>query len=107
MSAFLLNESVYMPLQHFILPAELFGNLMFSEMWVDPDSGNEQENGRDGEKSRKMLIKFDIKDVGYFDMIIINSCITRKNSRTWKKISAKGLPSWWRKTAWSARSFIW
>jgi len=72
MSAFLLNESVYMPLQHFILPAELFGNLMFSEMWVDPDSGNEQENGRDGEKSRKMLIKFDIKDVGYFDMIIIN-----------------------------------
>lgn len=72
MSAFLLNESVYMPLQHFILPAELFGNLMFSEMWVDPDSGNEQENGRDGEKSRKMLVKFDIKDVGYFDMIIIN-----------------------------------
>lgn len=71
MQAMLLNESVYMPLQHFILPAELFGNQMFSEMWVDPDCG--QKGGFDEkEKVRKLLIKFDIKDIGFFDLILLH-----------------------------------
>lgn len=70
MQSFLLNESVYMPLQHFILPAELFGHQMFSELWVDPDS--EQKGGDEEEQARKLLIKFDIKDVGFFDLILLH-----------------------------------
>ena len=70
MQSILLNESVYMPLQHFILPAEMFGNQMFSEMWVDPDA--EGGGGFDEkEKVRKLLIKFDIKDIGFFDLILL------------------------------------
>lgn len=72
MASLLINESVYMPLQHFIFPVELFGMQMFSEIWVDPDCG--QRNGIDPEagKVRKLLIKFDIKDVGFFDLILLN-----------------------------------
>ena len=71
MNSFLLNESVYMPLQHYILPADIFGNLLFSEIWVDPNSKG--ATGKQGEeKARTMLIKFDIKDVGFFDLIILN-----------------------------------
>ena len=72
MSALLLNESVYMPLQHFIFPLELFGRQMFSEMWVDPDCGQKGGIDYEGEKVRKLLIKFDIKDVGFFDLILLN-----------------------------------
>lgn len=70
MQSMLINESVYMPLQHFILPAEMLGNQMFSEMWVDPDCG--KSGGFDEkEKVRKLLIKFDIKDIGFFDLILL------------------------------------
>ena len=72
MSSFLINESVYMPLQHFVLPIELFGKQMFSEMWVDPDCGKNSGGSMDEEKMRKLLIKFDIKDVGFFDLILLN-----------------------------------
>lgn len=69
MQALLVNQSVYMPLLHFMLPVELLGNLMFSEIWIDPES--EQSDGKGGIKNvRKLLIKFDIQDVGFFDLII-------------------------------------
>lgn len=69
MQALLVNQSVYMPLMHFMLPVELLGNLMFSEIWVDPES--EQSDGKGGTKHvTKLLIKFDIQDVGFFDLII-------------------------------------
>lgn len=69
MNSMLINESVYMPLAHFIFPAEMFGNMLFSEMWVDPNGGS---GNSEDEKIRKILIKFDIKDVGFFDLIIFN-----------------------------------
>lgn len=69
MQSLLLNESVYMPLQHIILPAELFGHQMFSEIWVDPDDAG----GAEGEEqARRLLIKFDIKDIGFFDLILLH-----------------------------------
>ncbi|MEG0689546.1 MAG: hypothetical protein RR466_12765, partial [Hungatella sp.] len=34
LNAMLLNESVYMPLLHIMLPVNLDGNIMFSELWV-------------------------------------------------------------------------
>ncbi len=68
MKAMLVNESVYMPVMHVMIPAILNGIPMFSEMWVDPDeeSGNPGSN----EKGIKLLIKFDLKDVGFFDMMM-------------------------------------
>lgn len=68
MKAMLVNESVYMPVTHMMIPAILNGVPMFSEIWVDPN----EESGNPGssEKGVKLLIKFDMKDVGFFDMII-------------------------------------
>ena len=41
-SAFLVNESVHMPLNHVLLPLEWDGKMAFSEMWVDPDAEENQ-----------------------------------------------------------------
>lgn len=69
MNAVLLNESVYMPVMHLMLPLQLNGQMMFSEMWIDPD---DESGVADGEGRRtKLLIKFDIKDLGFFDMILL------------------------------------
>ncbi|HCT63733.1 MAG TPA: hypothetical protein DIC60_00360 [Lachnospiraceae bacterium] len=67
----LINESVYMPLLHTMLPLNINGNMMFSELWVDPDdkSGKAAQGDK---KKEKFLIKFDIKEVGFFDLIILH-----------------------------------
>ncbi|MEF9999040.1 MAG: hypothetical protein RSA90_04440 [Lachnospiraceae bacterium] len=72
MNGILLNESVYMPTLHLMLPIELNGNLMFSEMWIDPDARDESGGGsEESERKVKMMVKFDIKDVGFFDLIML------------------------------------
>lgn len=63
----LLNESVYMPLLHMMLPVDYFGQQMFSEIWVDPDD----RSGGLGENAIKLLLKFDIKDKGFFELIML------------------------------------
>ncbi len=72
MEAIVLNESVYMPLLHLLLPASVDGTLMFSEMWVDPDAegGGEKEDGSQ-ERMIKGLVKFDIQDLGFFDLFFL------------------------------------
>ena len=70
MNAILINESVYMPLQHMMLPLDWNGNLMFSEMWVDPDADREGP-AREGEKrTLRLLIKMDIQSLGAFDVLL-------------------------------------
>ncbi|MCI8835513.1 MAG: hypothetical protein HFH24_09100 [Ruminococcus sp.] len=68
MRSILVNESVYMPVMHVMLPVILDGVPMFSEIWVDPD----EESGNPGSNERgvKLLIKFDLKDVGFFDVMM-------------------------------------
>ncbi|MCI8581835.1 MAG: hypothetical protein HFH13_01665 [Dorea sp.] len=68
MKATLVNESVYMPVMHVMIPAILDGVPMFSEIWVDPDE--ESGNPESKERGIKLLIKFDLKDVGFFDMML-------------------------------------
>ncbi len=69
MKAVLLNESVYMPVLHLMLPMELNGRTMFAEMWIDPD---DESGAAEGEGRRtKLLIKFDIKDLGFFDVVML------------------------------------
>lgn len=70
LSSMLLNESVYVPLLHIMLPLNIDGNMMFSELWIDPDDG--EGSNEENERRTKLLIKFDIKDVGFFDLIVLH-----------------------------------
>ena len=73
MNSVLINESVYMPLQHIMLPLNWNGRLMFSEMWVDPDAEQNSRGGRgEGGPVQRILIKMDIQSVGAFDVLIQN-----------------------------------
>ena len=70
-SAFLLNESVYMPLTHMALPLEWNGKMMFSELWVDPDTGDNLKKGNGGRDNViRFLFKIDIQDLGFFDIVL-------------------------------------
>lgn len=68
-NSMLINESVYMPLMHIMVPANIDGQLLFSELWVDPNAEEDGGSSSD-ENAAKLLIKFDIKDVGFFDLIL-------------------------------------
>ncbi len=73
MAAMLINESVYMPINHFILPLEWNGKFLFSELWVDPDAEREEgKNGarRSGGSCVKILFKMDVQDLGAFDVLL-------------------------------------
>lgn len=69
MSAMLRNESVYLPLMHFMVPFRLGESTMFSELFVDPDA---QGSGSLEEKEReiRILMKLEVKGLGAFDLII-------------------------------------
>ena len=70
-SAFLVNESVHMPLNHILLPMEWDGRMAFSEMWVDPDAEENMKRGRgDRDNVLRFLFKIDIQDLGFFDMVL-------------------------------------
>lgn len=71
MQSILLNESVYMPVLHMMLPMQVEGRLMFAEMWVDPDAGGGSRKQEEDKRTIQCLIKFDIKDVGFFDLYFI------------------------------------
>jgi hypothetical protein len=69
-NALLINESVYMPVNHYLVPLSMDGRMLFSELWVDPD---DQEGGR-GSSSRsravKVLFKMDVQSLGLFDIVL-------------------------------------
>ncbi|MEY8403369.1 hypothetical protein AALA54_08540 [Oscillospiraceae bacterium 44-34] len=71
LSAFLVNESVHMPLNHILLPMEWDGRMAFSEMWVDPDAEENLKRGRgDRPNTLRFLFKIDIQSLGFFDMVL-------------------------------------
>lgn len=67
MNGMLINESVYMPLLHFMIPFQYEGNNVVSEMWVDPDArrGSEEEG-----RKIKLFLKFDIQSLGKFELVM-------------------------------------
>ena len=71
-AAMLINESVYMPVNHYILPMEWNGKFLFSEMWVDPDAEGESEKGR-RRKCTKILLKLDVQPLGNFDVLLVSA----------------------------------
>lgn len=72
MAALLINESVYMPVAHFLLPLEMNGNLLFSELWVDPDAEDDRKKSSGDSKgpTTRILLKMDIQSLGAFDVLI-------------------------------------
>lgn len=68
LSSVLVNESVYMPLNHVILPLEWNGRAVYSEMWVDPDA--EPEKREPGAKTTRILIRMEVQGVGAFDVLL-------------------------------------
>ncbi|MBE7004539.1 MAG: hypothetical protein E7425_09710 [Ruminococcaceae bacterium] len=76
MNALLINESVYMPLQHIMLPLNWNGELMFSELWIDPDAERDSKGrgGKDKDEGpvQRILLKMDIRSLGSFDVLIQN-----------------------------------
>lgn len=68
--ALLVNESVYMPLHHMMLPVEWNGKMMYSELWVDPDA----EDGRQGAGQRgertQFLFKLDLESLGLVEVTL-------------------------------------
>lgn len=68
--AMLVNESVYMPVNHLLIPLQLEqdGRLLFSEMWVDPDDENAKQGGQG--TATKLLLKMDIQGLGLFDLVL-------------------------------------
>lgn len=70
-SSILINESVYMPLGHFLLPLEMDGKMLFSELWVDADAEKKDGKGQ-GEKCMRFLFKIDVQNVGLFDVVLTN-----------------------------------
>lgn len=65
----LINQSVYMPLCHVMLPAEIEDRKMFSEFWVDPDADN-SGSVDPAQRTIRLLLKFDIEGIGFFDMTL-------------------------------------
>lgn len=66
----LLNESVYMPLLHMMMPVDFQGRMMFAQMWVDPDA-EEGQSQDSSQQMTKLFLKFDIKELGNFDLILL------------------------------------
>ena len=69
-SAMLVNESVYMPLSHLLIPMEMDGRKLFSELWVDADAEDKKGGKGQGDKCMRFLFKLDVQNVGLFDVIL-------------------------------------
>ncbi len=74
LSAMLINESVYMPVNHYLIPLEWDGRMLFSELWVDPNAEDEEERrkkgGSGGNNTMRFLFKMDVQSLGLFDIIL-------------------------------------
>ncbi len=70
LSSILINESVYMPLNHIMLPLEWDDKLMFSEIWVDPDEEKDSPKSGAEPAPLRMLIKMDVEGLGAFDLLL-------------------------------------
>ncbi len=78
LDTFLLNESVYIPLNHLTIPLDWDGKFLFSQMWVDPDAEDNLKKGKSQEDPiAKVFLKMDVEGLGLFDLVV--AC---KNSDT-------------------------
>ena len=69
-SSLLVNNSVYMPLNHYILPLEWNGRMMFSELWVDPNAKGQSGSGEEEDGAARLLLKMDVQSLGMLDVVL-------------------------------------
>ena len=65
----LLDNSVFMPFQHIVLPAEIGGRFLFAQLWVektDPDENRHPAAG-DAPPPKNVYLTFEIQDLGCFE----------------------------------------
>jgi hypothetical protein len=63
----LVQESVYLSLNHMLFPVEWNGRMMYSELWVDPDA--EEESGKKKENGKiQFLFKMDLESLGFLEI---------------------------------------
>lgn len=68
--AILINESVYMPLNHIMLPLDWNGKTLYSELWVDPNAEKDTRGNETGEREIRFLFKMDIQSLGAMEMVL-------------------------------------
>ena len=68
--ALLVQESVYMPLNHMLFPVEWQGKMMYSEMWVDPDAEEQGGSGREQDQKVQFLFKLDLEALGFLEIAL-------------------------------------
>lgn len=68
--ALLVQESVYLPLNHMLFPVEWQGKMMYSEMWVDPDAEDQEGGGREQDHKVQFLFKLDLESLGFLEIAL-------------------------------------
>lgn len=66
MKHLLMNQSVYMPLLHMLVPFRYQDKNVVSEMWIDPDAHRDRNSEGSG---KKIFVKFTIQKVGSFELV--------------------------------------
>lgn len=66
----LINESVYMPLNHMFFPVEWNGKMMYSELWVDPDAEDENSGKENPGDKIQFLFKLDLESLGFLEITL-------------------------------------
>lgn len=66
-----LDQSVFMPYNHIVLPVSYQGKFMFAEMWIEKEKQDgkvhNDSSGDSATSAKHLLLTFDIKNVGYFE----------------------------------------
>ncbi|MCR4925520.1 MAG: hypothetical protein K5917_04440 [Clostridiales bacterium] len=70
-----LDQSVFMPFNHIVLPVSYNGRFMFAEMWIEKNHEDEYKiinnaTGEEVEMPKHIFLSFDIKNLGYFEAAI-------------------------------------
>jgi hypothetical protein len=71
-SAMLINESVYMPVNHYLLPFQKDGEPHLAELWVDPNAQDSTSKYDSRKNTVKLLLQIQVPSYGQFDVVLTN-----------------------------------